>query len=556
MNKKQLRLGLTMPPHLSRDPDRLSGDTGASIASTECLLAILKHKCDANICLFVPEWDLLTLRHEIEMMSKVETLNPLIDVIPLSRLGSALQLDDFTAFHNLGSGLQQLSYVRSTFSSRPIPLTCMQYGFSYQSQLDKMVLDHFFTQTLPCDAVVCTTQVARQATIKILNRLRHIVEDQHSVATKPEIDLRVIPHGVPVDLFKPRDKQDCRRLLELPTDPVIILYTGRIDPVSKSDITPLLIAFQRLNIKYGNRVCLLLVGPLLSSYENTLLNALTVLGISQNVIYRVNVPKGAMPQFYSAADIFVSLSDTLQENFGLTPVEAMASGLPVVVSDWGGYKETVVHEQSGFRVPTTWIRCDEDLCQYAPLYDWKADHLPLAQSICVDVDATAMYLDILVANEDRRHQMGQYARQHVLDNFTWEKCAGNFWDLWEELSEVTFEQYPSGEAHYLQPNYFGDFSGFATRILDDTAKFQVTQRGQRACTGKEDLFLIEQPRGLLDADLLLKLLRFIKFTNSVRYPMSLGETQALFARKHKLSIPSVRRHLMWLLKYDLIRTKP
>ena len=38
---------------------------------------------------------------------------------------------------------------------------------------------------------------------------------------------------------------------------------------------------------------------------------------------------------------FLSLVDCLQETFGLTPVEAMASGLPVVVSDWNGYRDTV-----------------------------------------------------------------------------------------------------------------------------------------------------------------------------------------------------------------------
>ena len=36
---------------------------------------------------------------------------------------------------------------------------------------------------------------------------------------------------------------------------------------------------------------------------------------------------------WSAADIFISLSDNIQETFGLTPIEAMANGLPAIVSD-------------------------------------------------------------------------------------------------------------------------------------------------------------------------------------------------------------------------------
>ena len=53
-----------------------------------------------------------------------------------------------------------------------------------------------------------------------------------------------------------------------------------------------------------------------------------------------------------AADIFLSLVDNHQETFGLSPVEAMAAGVPVVVSDWDGYRYTVQNGVEGFRIPT------------------------------------------------------------------------------------------------------------------------------------------------------------------------------------------------------------
>jgi glycosyltransferase involved in cell wall biosynthesis len=46
------------------------------------------------------------------------------------------------------------------------------------------------------------------------------------------------------------------------------------------------------------------------------------------------------------------LSDNIQETFGIVPIEAMAAGLPVVVLDWDGYKNTVRDGIDGFRVPT------------------------------------------------------------------------------------------------------------------------------------------------------------------------------------------------------------
>ena len=55
---------------------------------------------------------------------------------------------------------------------------------------------------------------------------------------------------------------------------------------------------------------------------------------------------------WAAADIFLSLVDNPQETFGLAPVEAMAAGVPVVVSDWDGYRYTVTDGVEGFLIST------------------------------------------------------------------------------------------------------------------------------------------------------------------------------------------------------------
>jgi hypothetical protein len=50
--------------------------------------------------------------------------------------------------------------------------------------------------------------------------------------------------------------------------------------------------------------------------------------------------------------VFISLSDNIQETFGLALIEAMAASMPVVATDWDGCRDIVVHGETGFLVRT------------------------------------------------------------------------------------------------------------------------------------------------------------------------------------------------------------
>jgi glycosyltransferase involved in cell wall biosynthesis len=64
------------------------------------------------------------------------------------------------------------------------------------------------------------------------------------------------------------------------------------------------------------------------------------------------VPRALLPEVLTAADVAVNLTVNPDENFGFGVVEAMAAGLPVVGTDWGGLRDTIDHGVVGYRVDT------------------------------------------------------------------------------------------------------------------------------------------------------------------------------------------------------------
>lgn len=136
----------------------------------------------------------------------------------------------------------------------------------------------------------------------------------------------------------------------------------------------------------------------------------------------------------------ISLVDNIQETFGLTPIEPMAAGLPVVVSDWDGYQESVRHEIDGFRIRTLMAPPESGL-ELASDYLGESlncgtyfGHTSMA--IAVDVDACAQALTRLMTDRELRRRMGENGRQHVRETYDWKVVIAAYEHLWQELAEM------------------------------------------------------------------------------------------------------------------------
>jgi glycosyltransferase involved in cell wall biosynthesis len=152
------------------------------------------------------------------------------------------------------------------------------------------------------------------------------------------LPIHYIPHGLDMDVYEPLDKAECRRLLRIPEGKLVLMFAAvRLNQRSKGGDL-LLKALQQLPDTLRRRMVLLLLGE--NSQELARATDIPVHGLG----YIGNDRVKALA--YSAADLYVS--PTRAEAFGLTLLESMACGTPMVTFDVGGVTETVRPGETGY----------------------------------------------------------------------------------------------------------------------------------------------------------------------------------------------------------------
>ncbi|MGZ4787904.1 MAG: glycosyltransferase family 4 protein [Terriglobales bacterium] len=156
---------------------------------------------------------------------------------------------------------------------------------------------------------------------------------------------RIPLYGVNTQLFAPplQPKSDLRKQLQLPPDGTLIFFSSRIAP--EKDSETLLRAVRRL-LDSGHNLWLLHRS---GGYHHFQRDAESF-GVLERVIATDAVhPHRQLPLDYQACDICVQASR--EEGLGFSPLEALASGTPVIATAVGGLKETIIDGQTGWTYP-------------------------------------------------------------------------------------------------------------------------------------------------------------------------------------------------------------
>jgi hypothetical protein len=286
----------------------------------------------------------------------------------------------------------------------------------------------------------------------------------------------VIPLGIDQGVGR-TERSAARQALNLDENEIVALCFGRFSDFDKMDLFPLLQAFRRINPE-GKPWRLILAGAL---HEPTYLQMTKIwtkaLKLDKNTTFIVDPDHDAKSNLFAAADFFVSIADNVQETFGLTLLEAMDAGLPLLVSDFDGYSELCCDEV-GIRVPTHWGRVDQ-LQEIQAVMDERTAHRLAAQSLSVDVPALAKGMETLFSDQKIRQKMSEASRKRFDENFDHKRVIADLESLWSEL-KAGFKPVDA-RPDPMSMRVFNTFSHYVTGFMTGDDMVVASEFGAMLC---------------------------------------------------------------------------
>lgn len=218
--------------------------------------------------------------------------------------------------------------------------------------------------------------------------------------------ITIIPCGFNPKEFHLIDKTLARKELKLDKNETILLQLGRMVP--RKGVDNVIRSLSKMKGSLSN-VRLLIVGGESDVPDEKLtpeIGRLKAIAEEENVAGHVTFTgrkgRNILKYFYAAADIFITTP--WYEPFGITPLEAMACGTPVIGSNVGGIKYSVDDGKTGFLVPP---------------------HDPLA---------LAQKTEQLILDTSLLSAMRKNAVKHVNKFFTWKSIAHSVSRLYEKIA--------------------------------------------------------------------------------------------------------------------------
>mgnify|MGYP003325913337 FL=1 len=222
-----------------------------------------------------------------------------------------------------------------------------------------------------------------------------VVEQQEALELNLTAPGFIIPHGISISPIVPNARQKLREYLNLPINEPIILFLSRLHPKKGLDL--LITALGKLA---NYQFTLILAGSGDPEYENELKSLIAAQAIEKHTHFTGFVQGELKDLLIQGSDLFALTS--YSENFGISVLEALGAGLPVLVTPGVALSDIIQENKIGYVTE-------------------------------LDVDAICVSIRQFLDNPIAAKEMGDRACQFILDNYTWDQVAQKMISVYEDI---------------------------------------------------------------------------------------------------------------------------
>ena len=466
-----------------------------------------------------------------------------------------------------GPGIGEHAFDRAAYGHTAWSLCGITHTTSSAGAMDALA-DLITSPVQPWDAVICTSTAVKDNVTRLLQAQVDYLKDRLGITKMVLPQLPVIPLGIHTADFAhtPEQKSAARAALGVSPEALVVLFMGRLSFHAKAHPLAMYQALEAAAKATGKSVVLVECGWHANEFiEKAYADAARLACPSVRVVTLDGRKAEDRLTAWAGADVFCSLSDNIQETFGIVPIEAMAAGLPVVVSDWDGYKDTVRDGIDGFRIPTVMPQAGlgGDLALRHALeidtYDMYCGHT--CSLVAVDVQATAAAFEKLFTNPELRRQMGEAGRQRAAQVYDWKPIIGQYEALWAQQTELRLAAKADSEKSGIKPlahpwparmDPFHAFANYPTQALTPQTRLALVDADAETAITRalayRQLAMVGFAKVILPSEAEIRaVLQAATPTGA-----ALEWVQALAEDRR----PFVFRALAWLVKLGVLRVVP
>lgn len=411
------------------------------------------------------------------------------------------------------------------------------------------------------DAVICTSQ-AVQASVRFqLDLIDDHLKRQLDARLTPRPLLPVIPLGIHCDDFTPDPAagRALRDRLGAAEGDVVFTTIARLTPHEKFDPLPIYLAMQAAQRKLGagQKLHIAFCGIFREEYSRKVfVEGARRLMPDVGFALLDGASADDRRQALSGADVFMFLIDNIQETFGLAPIEGMAAGLPLLVSDWDGMRDTVTPDV-GFRITSRSLpgpHLAQEALRYQGGIDSYVQYCSLASAMTeIDMgELTARILD-LAQNPGLRRRMGAAGQARARSVYDWAQIVPQMQALWDEQAarrrKAASHRYPA-DALAIAPSPTALFGSYPT-TQGGFAGQRLVARDLTGRIGPAEMMDLRDYAGV--KRVFAPKAQVLAVFQAVEGAGAQGTDLAALAAGLNAAPLIVERILIWLLKYDFIR---